>query len=59
MRGSRCMWCLRLRDTLGVWALRLNQGPVAILMMMGGDSSVLGGVTGTKARELRSLMCRL
>ena len=59
MRGSRCMWYLRLRDTLGVWALQLNRGPVAILRMMGGGSSVLGGVTGTKARELKFLMSHL
>jgi hypothetical protein len=36
--------------------LRLNLGQVAILLMMGGDSPVLGGATGTKARELRFLM---
>lgn len=59
MRGWRYMLCLPPRDTLGVWALRLNRGPVAILMMMGGGSSVLGGATGTKGRELRFLMCRL
>jgi hypothetical protein len=39
--------------------MRLTQDPVAILMMMGGDSSVPGGATGTKARELRFLMWHL
>ena len=59
MQGSRYRWCLQLRDTSGVWAVRLNRGPVANLMMMDGDSSVLGGATGTKARELRFLMWHL
>jgi hypothetical protein len=59
MRESRCRWYLRLRGTLEVQAARLNRGPVAILMMMGGGSPVQDGATGTKARGLRFLMWRL
>ena len=59
MRESRYRWYLRLRGMLGVSAPRLNQGPVAILKMMDGGSSVQDGATGTKARELRFLMWRL
>ncbi len=59
MRELRYMWCLRLRDTLGVMAPRLNRGLAAILKMMGGDSAVQGGATGTKVRELRFLMWHL
>lgn len=58
MRESRYRSYLRQRDTLAVRAPRLNRGPV-ILTMMDGDSSVQGGATGTKVRELRFLMWRL